>query len=139
MMQKFIRLIHNTQRFYTYLSQTGLLWPVLILFLALLTGIFTFWDIDSRIRPVIAFSFMIVCPGMAFVKMLGIDDKLYEWTLAIALSLALDTIIAGAIIYSGVWLPKLALGVLIFLCLVGLFLQLRLKFKTPSMIKGSPS
>jgi len=70
------------------------LWPAAILLSALGAGLVVFGDVQSPLRP------------------------------AIALSLALDAIIAGAMAYARAWSPTWGLAVLIGLSIVGAALQL---------------
>ncbi|HEX9373948.1 MAG TPA: hypothetical protein VF897_23245 [Roseiflexaceae bacterium] len=100
------------------------LWPAAILLSALGAGLVVFGDVQSPLRPAIALWFLAICPGMAFVRLLRIRDTLTELTLAIALSLALDAIIAGAMAYARAWSPTWGLAVLIGLSIVGAALQL---------------
>jgi uncharacterized membrane protein len=79
--------------------------------------------IDGAIRPVLAFWFLLICPGMAFVPLLHFKERLTELTLAIALSLALDTLVAEVMALNGIWSPKWGLFALICLTLSGLGLQ----------------
>ena len=82
-------------------------------------------DIGPPLRPILIFWFLLICPGMAFVRLLQIQNPLSELTIAIAFSLALDTIIAEIMIYSGIWSPKLGLAALICISVVGALLQMR--------------
>ena len=98
-------------------------WPIMIVSTALGLGLITFENIASPIRPVIAFLFLFVCPGMAFVRLLRIREPSTELMLAIALSLALDTLVTEAILYAGIWSSRLTLLVLICISLIGAVLQ----------------
>lgn len=98
-------------------------WPGIILFSAVATGVTVLGDLHSPLRPPLALWFLFVCPGMAFVRLLHIRDRLAEWTLAIALSLAIDSIVAATSLYSGVWSPKWSLILVICVSLIGVLLQ----------------
>ena len=98
-------------------------WPAVIIVSALAAGVLTITDSASPARPLIALWFLCVCPGMAFVRLLRLGEGLTEMTLAIALSLAMDVIVAGVLLYAGVWSPRWGLIVLIALSLVGAILQ----------------
>ena len=100
------------------------LWPTIILVSAVGAGTLTFGGVDSPIRSVVALWFLFVCPGMAFVRLLRIGDALTELTLAVALSLALDALVAGTMLYAGAWSPRWGLGLLIGMSVVGVALQI---------------
>jgi uncharacterized membrane protein len=100
-------------------------WPTLILISALAVGLLTMTSIASPLRPMLALWFLLVCPGMAFVRLLHLRDSLAEWTLAVALSFALDALVVEIMLYSGLWSPKWGLAVLIGLSMAGAILQIR--------------
>lgn len=99
------------------------LWPVTILLSAAGIGVLAFAGLESPIRAVIALWFLFVCPGMAFVRLLRIEDALTELTLAVALSLALDGLVAGTMLYAGMWSPQWGLALLICMSAAGAALQ----------------
>ena len=81
-------------------------------------------DIGSPVRPLVAFWFLLICPGMAFVPLLRIKERLTEVTVAIALSIALDTIVAETMVLTKRWSPEWALFLLICMAVVGAVLQI---------------
>lgn len=87
-----------------------------------------FGNVAAPARPFITLWFLLVCPGMAFVRSLRIHDRIAQWTLAVALSLALDTIVAGVFLYSGRWSPANTLIVLICISFLGVLLQVGLAY-----------
>ncbi len=60
---------------------------------------------------------------MAFVRLLKLNDWMSEWSLAIALSLALETLITGTLLYLGIGSPVWSLIILICLSIIGAALQ----------------
>jgi hypothetical protein len=111
-------LTHN-QKPYAYW-----IWPIIIIASTIGVSLVTFGDVKSPIRPLIVMWFLFICPGMAFVRLLQLKEGFAEWTLAIALSFAMDTIVAGGMLYAGAWSPKWSLIVLVFLSLAGAMLQI---------------
>ena len=83
----------------------------------------TISSVPSPVRTVIAFWFLLVCPGMAFILLLDIDSPLVQVTLAIALSMALGTIVSEAMMFVNVWSPRLGLFILANVSLIGVILQ----------------
>lgn len=67
--------------------------------------------------------FILFCPGMAFVRLLKINNPLFEFTLAVGLSLSLATVVATAVLYLHIWNPILIQFILIALTSLGISLQ----------------
>ncbi len=65
-------------------------------------------DLPAPWRPLLTLAFIVICPGMALVRLIGIDGVLTEAMLAIALSLSLAGIVAGVFLYVGAWSPTAA-------------------------------
>ena len=80
-------------------------------------------DLGAAVRPLAVFWFFLVCPGMAFVRLLNLTGWLPELTLAVALSLALDTVVAEVMAVNGWWSLSAGLLALITLTLIGAALQ----------------
>jgi len=100
-------------------------WPLTILASAAAAGAaMAFAAPGNPVRLVAGFWFLLVCPGMALVRLFGFEEPVAEWTLAVALSLALDTIVAGAMLYAGLWSPSITLLTLIGICVAGAVLQI---------------
>ena len=100
------------------------LWPAIITLSALAVAFVSILDTTSPFRLWIALWFLLVCPGMSLVRLLHLKDGLAEMTLAIALSIALDTIVSSVFLYAGLWSPKTKLLVLILISLCGVALQI---------------
>jgi hypothetical protein len=78
----------------------------------------------SPLRTAAVLTFLALGPGLALVPLIGLNEAWSELTLALAVSLALDTTVAGALVYAGIWSPAIALAVLIAVSLVGTSIQL---------------
>jgi len=76
---------------------------MVLLFSTLAVCLTAFLDWQSPLRSIITLWFMVVCPGMALVRVFGLRLPVSSWTLAIAFSLALDSAIGIALLYSGNW------------------------------------
>lgn len=100
------------------------LWPTIITASAAAIGGLVYGGLTSPIRPILAFWFLAVCPGMALVRLLRLRDAWTEVALATAISLSLDVIVALSLVYSHYWSPKFGLAVLIGVSLLGAALQL---------------
>jgi uncharacterized membrane protein len=80
-----------------------LIWPLVLLIstAAVLLAAFLSWM--SPLRALITLWFMVVCPGMALLRVFGLRLPVSGWALAIAFSLALDTAVGIALLYAGKW------------------------------------
>ena len=103
---------------------SNLLWPIIIILSAIAAGLVNFVIPNLTLRPVIVFWFLFICPGMVVIRFLRLKEPVVEWTLAIALSCAIDTLVASIQLYAGKWSPAGTLTLLIILCLCGAIVQL---------------
>ena len=97
-------------------------WPIIISISALVLVIVTFTG--APFRPVAAFWFLLICPGMAFVRLLHIEEWLMEFTLAIALSIAINTFVSEIMVFARIWSPKAGLVALICISMLGATCQI---------------
>jgi uncharacterized membrane protein len=67
------------------------------------------------VRAVLVVGFALVSPGLAWVRLLDLHDRLVELTLGIALSIALGTLVASFQAYAGAWSPRASIVVLALL------------------------
>jgi len=101
------------------------IWPAVIVLSAVLAALMMLIPEPSPLRAAAAFWFLLVCPGMAFVRLLRLHDTLVEVSLAIALSIAIDIIVSETLVVSNSWSPGWALAIIVLVSLVGVALQLR--------------
>lgn len=99
------------------------IWPAVILVSAAATGFFFFEGSASPLRLMTTLWFLLVCPGMAFVRLLRLEATRYEWTLAVILSISVDAIVAALLVYTRLRSIGLGLSILIVLSLLGACLQ----------------
>lgn len=101
----------------------GAWWPVVIVLSGALAGAAFAARLGWPIQPAAAFWFLLVCPGMAYVRLIRVATPFVELALAVALSLALDTLVAEGFVLAGRWSAGWALATLIGLSAVGAALQ----------------
>jgi hypothetical protein len=77
----------------------------------------------DAIRASVTLAFMAAAPGMALMGLLRLDDLLLELSLALALSLVLETIIAMALLLLRHWVPSHGLIVLEVVTAIGALAQ----------------
>ncbi len=73
----------------------------------------------SPLRTTAAVWFLGVCPGLAVVAAIRLEDVWMEVTLALALSLSLDVVVAGVLAYAAGWSPGASLAILVAISLAG--------------------
>ena len=78
-------------------------WPIIIVLSAIGTGFAMFGNLESPARALLTLWFLLVCPGMAFVPLLKIERRLIALTIAVSLSVAIDTTVALTMLYAGEW------------------------------------
>ena len=94
------------------------IWPLLLILATLAVSLAAFLNWQSPLRPLITLWFMAVCPGMALLRVFGLRLAAAGWTLAIAFSLALDTAVGIALLYSGRWSWQTGLVILVAITLI---------------------
>lgn len=103
-------------------------WPIVIITSALAVNWVVLAESQSAVRPLLVLWFLLVCPGMAYIRLLRFESFATELTLAIALSLALDTIVSGSLVYAGAWSTLTGLTVLGCISVIGALAQLVVLF-----------
>ena len=96
------------------------LWPVVIVLLGLFAFLTAAMGVLPEWRTPIVMGFMFICPGMSFVRLINVKDPLISITLAVALSLAIDTVVAMVQLYTHSWSPTFGLVILIAISFIGL-------------------
>lgn len=114
-------------------------WPAIVVASAVAVAAASILQVGLQLRPVAAFWFLLVCPGMAFVPLLSIRDRLIQCGVAVALSIGLDGVVSEAMLYTGAWSYQRGLAVLIGICLIGTTLQVRRALRrTATASAGEP-
>jgi hypothetical protein len=90
-----------------------------VLALCALTAVFVLMDLDSPLRVVVGAAFLCFAPGLPFVRLAGVTAPAALIALTIAASLALDGLVAIAVLYANLWSPMLVLIVLMLVTMVG--------------------
>ncbi len=100
-------------------------WPLVVIGSALVLGALLAFDFSGPVRVVAALWFLLACPGMAFIPLLGVR---LEFPLGLALipvvSVVLDTLVATALTLAGVLSETSAVLALAGVSIFGCGLQL---------------
>jgi hypothetical protein len=102
------------------------LWPAVIIVSTVVADVVVDVDIATAIRPLVVMWFLCACPGMVLVRFFPLADPVFEWTLALALSLSVDGLVAGTWLYAGKWSPGGIFDTLAIFCLAGAVAQFSL-------------
>jgi hypothetical protein len=100
-----------------------IVWPVILGLSALIAGILTFAGGAPQAQVVATLWFLLVCPGMMLVRFFRLREPLFNWILAITLSMAFDTLTGGILLYTGHWSPTGAFAIILGVTVTGVFLQ----------------
>ena len=100
------------------MTDNSLAWPGGMICAAVLVGLVAFVLPAGPLRPLLVVPFLLVCPGMVLVHRLRLAEWWVELMLAIGISVAINTLLATAMVYAGVWSPTLLLAVLVWLGLI---------------------
>lgn len=106
------------------------LWSLLIVLFAVAAAIFAFAAADAQLRPAVVLAFLLICPGMMLVRFIHLREPVFEWALALALSLTVDAIVAGILLYAGRWSPTSAFMILVGLTVGGVLADETLGYLT---------
>lgn len=98
-------------------------WTIVIVLSAAAAGVLTLVPAAAPVRPAAVLWFLFVCPGMMLVRFLRLREPLFEWVLAVALSLTVDAILGGVALYAGGWSPPLVFAILLSLTVGGALAQ----------------
>lgn len=90
----------------------------------LLAGVAVFFEWPNPLRWIVVFLFLVFAPGVAFSHLFPGKDQVEHAVLIIALSLAIDTLVAQLILYLGRWSPSLILLILLGISLAGVLSKL---------------
>jgi competence ComEA-like helix-hairpin-helix protein len=103
----------------------GRTWPAVVAASAVLAVVVVLLGAWQPARAGVVAWFALAIPGGALVPLLRLRDVVAEVTLAIALSLALDVVVACTMLYSGVWSPPAGIVVLATVAIAAAGLQAR--------------
>jgi hypothetical protein len=95
-------------------------WAVVILASVAAVVVVTAIELPAPIRAPIVIWFIAICPGMALVRLLRLDQPAVEVMLAIALSVAIGGLVPAALLYAGRWSPAWTLAILAAITIGGL-------------------
>jgi uncharacterized membrane protein len=81
-------------------------------------------DWQSPGRVIIGLGFMLFVPGLAIAEMLGVSETLHRLAIATGASLAVETIVAVAMLYAGVFTVARAFAIVVGLTSIAVLVAL---------------
>jgi len=94
----------------------GWLWywlPLLLLLSGPAVLVLMVFDAPSWARAVPVFAYIAVVPGLAWIRLLRLTDRVTELLVGIGLSLAIGVLVAQLMIYLNAWTSTLGLSMLV--------------------------
>jgi hypothetical protein len=108
-------------------------WPATMLASCAAIALTTWAWTSAPIRPAVTTWFLLVCPGMALVRLLPDRGLVLRLVLAVAASLALETLVATFMLEAKAWAPSGTLGILLLITVAATVLDLHGKARPPSV------
>ena len=98
-------------------------WAVIVLVSTAAVVLVSLVGAPDIVRGPITVWFIVICPGMAIIRLLRLDEPVADIMLALALSLALAGVIPAVFLYLGAWSPAWSLTILVAVTVTGLALD----------------
>ncbi len=98
--------------------------PALIVAAALGSVALALLDTGGAVRHVLVLGFLLLGPGLALAGLLELRDPVAELTIAVALSIAIDGLVAGVGLYAHAWSPERTLVIVAAVAIAGSAAQL---------------
>ncbi|MFN8173587.1 MAG: hypothetical protein U0T02_00810 [Solirubrobacteraceae bacterium] len=95
-------------------------------------------DVGGIPRHVVVLAFLLLGPGLAVVGLLGLRDPVAEWTIALALSVVIDGLVAGIGLYAHAWSPERTLVIVAALTVACCAVQLARAAVAPRPARPAP-
>jgi hypothetical protein len=108
-------------------------WPAIVLASCAAIALTTWAWTSAPVRPAVTTWFLLVCPGMALVRLLPDRGLMLRLVLAVATSLVLETLVATFMLEAKAWAPSATLGILLLITVAATVLDLRARPRRPSI------
>jgi hypothetical protein len=96
-----------------------IVWPFIIIVSTVLVYVAYLELLTPALRVAIVLWFILFCPGMAYVQLLGIANPLVQWTIAVAISFSIVSLTATVMLFLNGWSSLLGLHVIAGITLAG--------------------
>ncbi|HSD84070.1 MAG TPA: hypothetical protein VLG46_09440 [Anaerolineae bacterium] len=98
-------------------------WPIIIVTTGIVVALIVMANVRSPLRPILALGFLGIGPGMAFIRLLRLKERFAEFILAVALSLAIDTLVSEMLVLMRIWSLVGSVLAIVIISIVGAVLQ----------------
>jgi len=105
-------------------------WPIVVVMSSVAALVVFVMGIGQPIAPIVALWFLGVCPGISYVRLLGLTDPLMEMVLAVALSMSIGAVLSVVLLFAGVWSTGLALVLTVWVAVIGAGLEALREFRS---------
>jgi hypothetical protein len=95
------------------------LWSFMILAFTVAVVFVVETGVHMMLRSLLVMWFLLICPGMAVVRCFSFDKPVVVWTLAPAISIVIDALVASLLLYVGRWSPQTIFKILVGITVVG--------------------
>ncbi len=109
-------------------------WPPVLLASCAAIVLTTWVWTSAPVRPAVTTWFLLVCPGMALVRLLPDRGLMLRLVLAVAASLVLETLVATFMLEAKAWSPSATLGILLLITVAATVLDLRARPRRPWVV-----
>ncbi len=99
-------------------------WPIIIIVSALSAGLASLGFLPTILQFLIIGGFILVIPGMAYIRLMLSTPSLTRFILSVALSLSLSTFVSMFMVLTHTWYPLGGLYFLIAISIAGAALQI---------------
>jgi hypothetical protein len=112
-------------------------WALVLLTSCVAVATTTYAWTSSPARPAVTSWFLLVCPGLALVRLMPSRGVVTMFVLAVATSLVLETLLAEIMLEANAWSPNAALGILIALTAAGAGIDWRQAARRDAVLAGA--
>jgi uncharacterized membrane protein len=116
-----------------------LMWALFICVLTIAATLVMFALPGSVVRPYVVFLFLAICPGMVIAPLLPEKELLVQLMFSVALSFAVDILLATLLVYAGWWSPRAIMTILLVFCGCGGVALIALSFFSRDTSPASPT
>ncbi len=98
-------------------------WPLVLVTTTVLLGVLIKLEPGDPLRLAVTFAYLLICPGMAIVRLLNLKNHLMEWVLAIGASITIDLLLSEIMVITHLWSPIAAFFAIGLFCVAGAMVQ----------------
>src|SRR5690242_7230686 len=88
-------------------------------------------DVSPDVRAPVVIGFVLVCPGLAIVRLVGVRSATAQLGVGVAVSVALAILVPAALLYAHAWSPRAALAILVAITIAASTLEVALRRTAP--------